>query len=235
MNNQATQCEAFELAALRRTRSALDPAEESRLEAHLRACAPCREFAATLEATSVAMSSHARSATAALDWERVRTGFVARRRAERNQRLRGLGAILLLVGIIGWSLGPAAGATFAALALALIGVGYWRLVRPQLRRAQAVATLNTDMLAFYRADLDQEIRGLKGARQLVVVLALLFALNAIFMLGHVVREQLLGHDFPNVRSYVATFITFALVGGAMWLRGRAVLPRLERERAELGQ
>jgi len=28
---------------------------------------------------------------------------------------------------------------------------------------------------------------------------------------------------------------FTLVGGAMWLRNRAVLPRLERERKELGE
>ena len=91
-----------------------------------------------------------------------------------------------------------------------------------------------ELLEFYRRDLDREIAGLRGARQLVVVLTVLGVGNLLFLIADVVKELVRGRGLPDIEKYLATFVVFALVGGVMWVRGRRVLPRLLREREELG-
>jgi hypothetical protein len=117
----------------------------------------------------------------------------------------------------------------------LVVVLYRKFLRPEQRLWRDVESIDTEMLAFYRSDLDKEIEGLRGGRLLLVVFGGLFALNALLMAGHIVKEVLLGNGIPRLETYLATFVTFALLWGVFWLRARVVLPRLERERRELGE
>jgi len=234
MTTTTSSCEQFEIAALRQARGALDAEATARLATHLVSCAGCRDFAATASATEAAMRLRVREASAGRDWETVRARFWARRRLDRNRKLRGLASFVLIFGLTAWSLGPVAGTGVALFAVAMLAIGWWRVVLPEQRRARAARSVDADLLAFYRRDLDQELARLRGSRLLVVVMVVLFASNLVLMLGHVAKEMWLGHGFPDVQSYVATFVVFAVIGGMMWCHGRYRLPRLERERRELG-
>ena len=229
-----SSCEEFEIAALRRSRGAIDAGMVERLQAHLGSCTGCHGFAATAEATEAALRGRVRAASDGRDWDRVRAGFRARRRVDRNRKLRGLASFAVMVAIA-WSVGgPITGAAFAVL-FALIGALLYRwFLVPEQRRWRDVESIDTEMLAFYRSDLDKEIAGLRGGRPLLVVFGLLLAMNALLMAGHIVKEILLGNGLPRLETYLATFVTFAALGGVFWLRARLLLPRLERERRELG-
>ncbi len=235
MTTQTGPCEEFEIAALRRTRGALDATATAQLSTHLAACSSCRRFATTAEATEAALRGQARAAVAERDWEHVRASFRLRRRSERNRKLRGLACVLTIVALQWWALGPLAGAITATFGVVVLVFAWFRYVLPRERRARQVESVDTEMLAYYRQELDEEIGGLRSSRPLVVVLLVLYAATLVLMVANVAKELVLGHGFPNIENYVATFIVFTLVGGGMWWRGRHVLPRLERERRELGE
>ncbi len=235
MNTQASHCEEFEIAALRRARGALEPSVTERLDAHLGACPSCRGFAATAAATESALRARARDLTDGRDWDRVRHGFHARRRLDRSRKLGGLACFAVMGVVAWWALGPATGALFVAFLVGIVAFVYWRFVLPEQRRARRAEALDADLLEFYRRDLDTEIAALRGARRLVVVLTVLGVGNLLFLIADVVKELVRGRGLPDVEKYLATFVVFALVGGVMWVRGRRVLPRLLREREELGK
>jgi hypothetical protein len=185
-------------------------------------------------ATEEALRGRVQTVAAGRDWDAVRDRLRVRRRAGRNQQLRGLGASAVLVAITWWVTGPVAGMVLAAWFAGLACFVYWWFVLPERRRVSRLESVDTDMLAFYRSSLDQEIAGLRSGRPLIIVFGCLFVMNALLMAGHVVWRLVLGEGLPPLGSYLVTFVVFAVLGGAFWLRGRFALPRLERERREFG-
>jgi len=235
MVTPSNPCEEFEIATLQRVRGALDAASIAGLETHLRSCSGCRHFADSADVTEAALRGRVREAANRRDWDRVRAGFRARLRTNRNKMLWELASFVPMVAIGLWVFEPTTGIVFALLVLAIPAFVYWRLIIPKGRRARQAESIDTEMLNYYRKDLDDEIRGLRGGRLLIIAFGALFAWTLLFMTVRVVEALLRGQGFPNVESDVATFVTFALIGGVMWLRSRSVLPRLVRERAELGE
>jgi hypothetical protein len=212
----------------------LEPPAADRLDAHLSSCAECRRFAATAEATATTLRGRARAAAEGRDWDRVRAGFVARRRLDRRRKLGGLASFFVMGAMGWWAMGPAHGALFAAFVGAIGVFVHVRLFRPEERLARRAEAADADVLDFYRRDLDKEIRGLRGGRLVLLVLGILLASNLLLMVAAIATELARGRPLPNVESYVATGVVFTVIGAVMWLRGRRALPRLERERAELG-
>lgn len=229
MQIESNPCEPFEVALLRRAHGALDAEGAASLDRHLLTCAACRAYAAD------AGASPWPTPPAAPDWGAVLAGFRTHRQAERRRALVGAGALVLVMGGAAVTLGPWAG---GALALGTgLALGYHTLVvaRPEARRLRALESDRAGLVERYRADLDRRLADLRGARQVVFVTGLLMVLNLVFMLAKVTRELALGRGLPDVESHLATFVTFAVVGAVMAAHGRRALPRLERERAELGE
>lgn len=230
-----TPCEEFEIDVLRRAGHALEGQAAARLEAHLLSCASCQNFAAEFGATDDILRGRVQAASAVRDWDAVRARFRGRRRALSNRQLRGLAAFVVMVAIT-WSVaGPSVGLAFAGWFAGIAGYVYWRFVLPERRRVSRLEAVDTDLLAFYRASLDQEIEGLRSGRPLMVVFGLLFVMNALLMVGHVVWRVVRGEEVSPLGSHLATFGVFAVLAGFFWLRGRVLLPRVLRERRELGE
>src|SRR5262245_55350788 len=134
MTSVADPHEEFEIAALRRARGALDAEGVARLDAHLAACAACRSFASTAEATEAALRVRGVEAAARRALPNVRE--VADRRA-RGMLLRaviGVSAWAAITALDIWARGFASVAVPAIIGAATIAGGASFLLLPRLRR-----------------------------------------------------------------------------------------------------
>lgn len=230
MQIDSNSCEPFEVALLRRAHGALDAHSAASLDRHLAACADCRAYAAGAEAPP-----YPTAPPAALDWRAILEGFRAHRRAARRRALLGTGALVLLVSGTAVTLGPWAGGALALGTALAAGYHVAAVVGPEARHLRALESDRASLVDRYRADLDRRLSELRGARQVVFITGLLLVINLAFMLAKIARELWHGRAFPDVESHLATFVTFTVVGAVMAAHGRRALPRLERERAELGE
>ena len=230
MTTETDHCEEFEIAALRRTRSALDARDADRLEAHLRGCAACRRFATTAEATGAALRGRVRTAETDRDWDDVRSAFRARRRRTRLAAAAAWALTPPLVALFWWTLPPlVSGVVTACLVVGLVAAS--RGGAAEAARARLAESVDHDLLAFYRADLDREIAVLRGSRPLFPLLSISFGVMIVVTLALLARSVLVDGTFDP--KFLMPLTVLPAVYGWLWRRARIVLPRLERERGEL--
>jgi hypothetical protein len=233
MTTAAGLHEEFEIAALRRARAALDGAAAERLFAHLTTCSACRGFAETAEATGRALRRRAERATAERDWNDVRAGFRRRLALDRSRLARGLLVVAAIVALNWWQQGPVSAAVVGGFAAVVVAVGLLAVVMPRMRRARRAETVDTDLLAYYRADLDREIDGLRKCRPFLGVLTVLCAAVVVLTFVNIAKDLWLQpRPFEAARA-VVPILMVSLLAIPAWYRDRVVLPRLERERREL--
>ena len=230
--------EEFEIAALRRARGSLGSDEAARLAAHVATCPACHSFAATAEATEVALRRRADAAVGDRDWGKVRAAVGALERDRRNRAIRGVVVLVVLPPLIWWGLGWIAGAVMAVLCVVMGVITDRRVWRPN-RPARRLASIDTQLLVWYRRELDREIEQLRKQRQWAPVLLILFGVNALLAMWNVVANRAADGSFavsrPAVITVVVMLLSIALTVVPEWRRSRIVLPQLERERRDLGK
>ena len=229
MTSDASACEEFEIAALRRARGALDTEAAGRLAAHLAGCGACRGFAATAVATEAALRGRAAAERPLPD--RARDAMRRRLGDARSRLVRGLGVVAVIVALEAWSQGATGALIVGGLAAAIVAVGFVTVVLPRRRQAMAAAT-GGDLLGYLRTDLDWEIGELRKARPALAVLGLLGAALFVLTIFNIVKDLWLVPRPVETAKYVAPLVISALVGVRLWHDVRRRLPRLERERED---
>ncbi len=232
MTTSADPHEEFEIDALRRARGALDADGVARLNAHLATCATCRAFAATAEATKNALSGRTRNAAASRDWESTRSAFRDRRRAARRGAVTGWALLPPLLAVFWWTLAPPLFLCLAAWTTAML-VAASRRGAADARSARRAESVDEELLAFYRADLDREIALIRGSKHLIPLLAVSFGVLMAANLA-LLAKALFFDDRPFAEpQLLMPLMVLPTVFVWLWRRVRVVLPRLERERREL--
>ena len=222
-----TSCEEFEIAALRLARGSLAADEAARLGVHLAGCAACRGFAASAQATQAALRDRVVGASAGRDWD----GAALRRRVTGIWR-RVAACVAVLVGTFAlnwWENGLRSALGLGALCTVVLAAGLWLAHWPRIRRARRAEAAGEDLLACYRADLDGELARLRTSRGAAAAIAVLdvvvIATRARSVLLHGVAE----------RVHLVQLVCAVSLLAFMAYRFLVALPRLERERRELGQ
>jgi hypothetical protein len=233
MTTAADSHEEFEIAALRRARGALDAEGAARLEVHLATCAGCRAFGEIATAAEAALHARASAATVGRDWAAVRGGFARRVARDRTRIVRGVAVVAVIVALNWWMQGPVSAAVIGGMAAALVIVGLLTVVLPRTRRARRAERVDEDLIAYYRADLDREIDGLRKSKPLLGILSVLCAGVVVLTAVNVVKDVWLQpRPFEAARD-VGPVIMVSFLAIPAWYRARVVLPRLEREREDL--
>jgi hypothetical protein len=232
MTTDTSACEEFEIAALRRARGAIDAAGAARLEAHLGTCTACRAFAETAAVTEQALRGRSRRASAGRDWVRIRAGLDARSKDLRKHVVRSLGVTWILVALA-WLLEGVPFALFTGGAsVVTVAVVVIFHVLPRERAARRAARSDAALLAWYRADLDREIRSLRVARPMVFVLGALWLGTCALSASQMIFAWSAGRPFDS-RLQLFPPLVIAFVIAQFAYQGWVRLPRLERERKDL--
>jgi anti-sigma factor RsiW len=225
-------CEGFEIAIEMRNHGAADPQGSARLDAHLAICPACRQFEIEARASEEAMRESCSPFEGGLDaarmWERIRR---AQREAWGAPLLVAAGffGIVALAALDAWLYGsPFAFARFPRVIVLFLAVTALFALRSAqtmsgLRRAERSGE---DLLPALRQDVQRRFRA---------------ALFATTVLGGLALFLLLLWPFTSptpgagaLRHSVGELLLVAgLLGGAIY-GFSAALPRLRRERAELG-
>jgi hypothetical protein len=231
MTTSADPHEEFEIDALRRARGALDAEGVARLEAHLAGCARCRGFAETAEATETALRARSGGTR---DLTVVTAAFVRHLRRDvaiRASQAFGGGALVActvlwtqgweygLFGVVGAAVGVAAGVYFVLL--------------PRRRRRLADAAARPDYFAYYRRELDKEIKGLRALRPIVRVVGVICAAVVVVSVLNVFVKWGETGEFRAVRIAVGALLMSTLATIPSWYNAYRLLLRLERERRDL--
>lgn len=217
---QMTSCDDYQVAALQRLHGALEAGRAGTLAAHLSSCATCRAFETGAKELEEAMKVHAERMSGEVDWERLGASLARWRKRLLAGQWQALAGMLVVVPLVALAFGDVInpGAIIGALTVLALG---WFATRRRLSESQQAARSSDELLVFLRAQHDQLIRTEKQNAVALPIIALLPLLG-----------PLLGGITPW--SVFGTAMTMALLA-ALAVRSRFVLlPRLERERAELG-
>jgi len=232
MTTAADPHEEFEIAALRRSRGALDVAAVARLDVHLATCAACRSFAATAEATEAALGGRTRTASASRDWAATRAAFRGRRHALRRGALTAWALTPPLVAVFWWTLAPPLFWCLVAWWSVMLVVASRRGAE-DARQARRAEVVDEELLSFYRAHLDGEIAVIRRSKPLFPLLTASFGALIVANLA-LLAKALFFDDRPFAEpQLMMPLVVLPTVFAWLWRRVRVVLPRLERERREL--
>jgi anti-sigma factor RsiW len=220
-------CERFELAIEMNLHGALPPGEREALEAHLRTCASCREFARKAEQTTRALRQ-------ASDVTPPEVGAVlARVEAElRTHRLRLLRVVIILtvlVPLLGLAVGrlwvsAVAVGGVALVVLPTLAVRRWRLAREAAR----VGSSPEELVALYRRTLQVNLRRAERQRRFFPVLGVL---NLLLATNPAMPWPKSLHREPMM--WVGICVALVCAARTVYVV-RRVLPRLRRELEALG-
>ena len=227
-----TGCEGFEIAIEMRLHGAADPRVSARLDAHLAACQACRRFEIQARTSEEGMRESASSLQGTLDAARIRQRI---RRAQATSWIvpllvsAGFFMVVALAALDAWLYGgPFAFARFPRVILLFLAVTALFALRSAqttigLRRAERSGE---DLLPALRQDVRRRLRATLLATIVVGGLAL-FSLLLWPFTSPTPGAGALRHSVGEL-LFVAGLIGGAIYGFA------AALPRLRRERAELG-
>ena len=159
--------ERFEMALDKRLRGELSADDDAALDAHLRDCAACRRFEASVGATAMAMSARVSQLERAIDWNRVQTHVSKARRSARFDLLA-YGALISLMVTGAILVAYAADLVLAGIVIVptLVITGLAALAYRRLRKAT-----DADPIAFVRDDLRLNIRRNREYQALAVLYA----------------------------------------------------------------
>jgi predicted anti-sigma-YlaC factor YlaD len=243
MTSDSDPHEEFEIAALRRARAALDEDGVARLDAHLATCAACRGFAATDAAAATALRRRAAEAAASRDLAKTRASVRARAARDRV-RLANVAILAALVfvlilsmegrGIGDWDWQEIASLLVVHATIPVVVYVAWYLPRRR-RDAEAESLASGELLRNHRRDLDKEVGDLvwRQDRAVGVVTTILF-----MDLYYAHEEAQLDDLLPGYANWRKIAVLAAIgVYVATWVGWRYFvdLPRLERERRDLGR
>jgi anti-sigma factor RsiW len=220
-------CERFELAIEMNLHGALPPGEREALDAHLRTCASCREFARKAEHTQQALQ--ASSAVAPPDVKRVLSHVDAELRTQRLRLLRVCLVLAVLFPVLGlavgrfWVSGLSVGLV-AAVVLPTLTLRQSRLAR----EASRVGESPEELVALYRRTLEANLRRARRQRRFFPVLGVvelfLTTNRTVPWPASLNREPMM---------WVGIVVALVCFARAVYV-ARWVLPRLRRELEALG-
>jgi len=207
-----------------RQHGALDAAGIERLDRHLTGCASCRRFADSTQSMEKIMTDAGFVLAEGMDWERVRGRIGAMGNRMRQEMILVAITMPLVAGFALW-LTPPRGLAVWTLALgfmvAIVAVAFFlsRRRREDLRWAQHAGPAG---FRFYREQLDKRLVGVRKESWSSLV--------SVFFLVLSMYPQ-----WDHAKGILAS-IGLGALGLGWWLYLRLVeKPRLERERAELGE
>jgi hypothetical protein len=214
-------CDELQVAIEMRLHGALDAQGAARLDEHLVTCEACRRFEAMVKRTERTMQGEAIQLGAKMDWDRIRVRV--HQMVEHQDRLPRIIAIsVVLLPLIGWYFGLdaliGAGVLFVVAASSSAFLA-WQGQREAFRQV----SVQDDMIEISRMVLDERVRSNRQDSIVALVLGVL-GLGAAAVLAT-----------SHVPGYWSAFCgAVGVVGlGAAGYRRFVVIPRAERERAEL--
>lgn len=216
---EMTSCDDYQVAVEQQLHGALDGAGAGMLAVHLSSCAGCRAFETGAKELEEAMRMHAMRMSGEVDWDRLGRSVERWRRRLRAGLWQALATLVVVVPLVALAFGSLTnpGAIIGGGTVVLWG---WLATRRRLSEAQQAARSREQLLVFLRAQLDQQIR---IEKQNAVALPIIALLPLVGLLTGVITAW----------SVFGTAMTMALLA-ALAVRSRFnLLPRLERERAEL--
>jgi sterol desaturase/sphingolipid hydroxylase (fatty acid hydroxylase superfamily) len=224
-------CDGFEIAIEMRLHGAADRHESDRLDAHLATCPSCIQFEIEARISEKTLRERARPLEDSFNDAKIRDRI---RRAQRNPWLTpllvaaGFFSFVALAALDAWvSGGPFAFAKYPRVIVFFAAVTALFVMRSAqtvfgLRRAEG---RRDDLLPTLRRDVSRRIRATLFSNVVIGALALFNLLLWPFMTPS--PEAGLTRQGIGFVLFTAGLLGFAIYGFA------AVLPRLERERAEL--
>ncbi len=224
--------ERSEVALEMRAHGALDEAEARMLESHLRVCAQCRELEREIVVIDAAMRSHARELAELPVLTKVRRRVfdrVALRRYAIIAVVASIGVAMTSIGVYLSDLLTHGQSDFDVLAdlqkqlPVMYTVAFLMLVVwwDERRKALRAAATEGELIAFYRKQLDREIRGERH----LAFLCLFF--GGLFFMGF------LDINAESLRRFIMPTLALLFFLGVFFHSMCVEVPRMLREREEL--
>lgn len=224
-----TTCREFQIAIEMRLHGALADERAAGLDEHLASCDACRRFETLAEKTKATMSMRANTVVSKMDWERVLERIKATERGLHQDLSWGRTLSAITIGVaIGvaslWLAGSRDTLFNIIFPCIFIPAFTWLQrcgVRRRLQELKQAELVRDEIVQHYRKDVERRIRVLRRS----ILAAPLFG---IFCMGA-----------GLYRAFSATSIAFHVILGLAFIllplyTRIAVLPRLQRERKELG-
>jgi hypothetical protein len=189
----------------------------------------------TATATEAALRDRTRLAFAdpTRNAEAARAALRKRLDDSRSRIGRSLAVVAVIVGLQAMSGGLESALVIGGMAAVIVAVGLFAVVLPRRRRALAAGSIEGDLLAWLRADLDREIGGLRRTRPYLTALGVLAALLLLLTVANLAKDLWLVPKPIVPAHYFVPLVIMALVGFQLWYDVRHRLPWLEREREDL--
>jgi hypothetical protein len=220
------ECEEFEIAIEKRRQGALSPDQETLLEHHLASCPTCARYAQLAGQTEVIMATATRDALEQVDWNRM-GARVRQMAAQYTRAIPGMAIMLaILVPVIGWVSGWENVYLAAGLGAALLVLQIWRN-RNRVREATLSQQKHSDLLFFYRTELDRRITSVNRASVIEFLIGALLVVTA----GIKVSGLIALSEATRLTVFQAVFGLALLALGVYrrWVQ----LPRIRSEREEI--
>lgn len=222
-------CAEWEIAIEKRGHEALASSENAALQAHLAGCASCRAYAGLAHGMERTMQTAGAELDGRIDWQRVRAEVEQGARRARHELWAGGAWALFCIAVVPWRQLLAAPIPLAVLVAALVPAALlcaivYRQTRGRALSAGASRASDAAALGWLREELNARIRGRRRALFLEVAACAVVAAVALL-------EQVPDRAWLRLVLVAGVVLVF---GDAGWAAFRA-LPRLERERAELGE
>lgn len=158
------RCEDFQTATGKRHYGAADAAELRLLAAHLADCPECRAFDVVSSTAEEMMKEMLGEEALLVDWAALGAKL---RRSLRAAQLEVLVAATLYLGLLAGKALVAGSGLFAAkeslpivvIVSGFVGLSWWRL---RIRRRDLASAIARDDVAMLRAELDRQIRVIRG-------------------------------------------------------------------------
>jgi hypothetical protein len=221
-------CEQFQESIEMRLHGALDAERAVSLDAHLATCATCRAFEVTAKETEEMMRVSATASAGGVDWDKVIAGVEKMKRQYRRIKIMTpiavvIGAGLLLILVLSskhplWLFGG-----FFAGALPLLA---WRITRAHnlLFEAAQASRGRDDLLSYFRKEIDRRVERMTRVR-------VIMPLMGIFLAYHGWQRAMPKGNMSYF--WVQGACSLLMMGQGLYFHF-VLLPRLRRERAELG-
>jgi hypothetical protein len=164
----------------------------------------------------------------------VRARFRLHTAAVRRRAMLSIPMIGLLLAVDWWGFGPVGGMVITGAAGVTLLVMLFAVVWPRRRAALRASAVSGDLLGFYRKDLDRKISALRKGRSLFPVAAILGGVAMLLGIWSIIADHVADRDLAHARTQIAMVVSMGVCLLPQWHRIRVDLPRLERERQELG-
>ena len=212
-----TSCDDYEVAVEQRLHGVLDAAASGLLAAHLASCAGCRAFETGAKQLEEAMRMDATQTSGEVEWDRLGRSVERWRRHLLAGSWQAAATLIVIVPFLALCFGQVVGGITGGVTVVLWG---WLATRRRIAEARAAGRSNDQLLDFLRAQLDQQIKTEKQN-------ALALPFFVLLPLYGLLSRDITPWSLFGTAMLIVLFLALAA-------RSRFVLlPRLQRERAEL--